>query len=171
MSRFLIPVFLLGASRLVSTAQNALPTVGYGYTLPTPIFAAPGQLVTLIVEGPNDGTAGPFAFAPGGADLPLSLGGISATYAQLISVPPSIPYTTESTSAPILQVDTFYTALAADSGDSGTKLLMVTLQIPFEALACSVPGCAPAGQPDPSRRTWWSTAPPAAYLEPAPGSM
>src|SRR2546422_907379 len=68
-------------------SQYILGLVGYGYTSPTPVIAAPGQLLTLVAAGgPGPCVSGPFSVrycpdrAPGGADLPTTFEGISVGY-------------------------------------------------------------------------------------------
>ena len=68
----------IAAAAAVLRGQN---TVGYGYTLPVPVYAAPGQLVTLLVQITDRSGVEPTS-APAGADLPATLSGFSVTYNQ-----------------------------------------------------------------------------------------
>src|SRR4030088_2704633 len=80
-------LFLALVSFCCCLAQSPPPVaVAASYTLPV-ITAAPGQLITLIVEGITDrgaelqfGDPLPPFIAPGGQDLPNSLAGITVSY-------------------------------------------------------------------------------------------
>jgi hypothetical protein len=106
--------------------------VGSGYTLPAPVVAAPGQLVTLIVQI-TDRTGVEPTNAPAGVDLPTALSGFSVTYQQ--GNPESVP---------ILQVLPFYTLSAPWDYQQGSPacfpgcsaLVALTVQIPFDAQSC-----------------------------------
>src|ERR1700692_4777973 len=86
---------LAGSSAVMG--QSGPPVIGYGYTFPAPLYAAPGQLLTLIVQG-LDSSMSQTVRAPGNANLPTTLAGISAPYSQ-----------STSRLAPILEVHPFLT--------------------------------------------------------------
>ena len=98
--------------------QDGPPIIGYGYTLPTPLSAAPGQLLTLIVKD-LDSSVTQIVRAPGNADLPTTLTGISAPYSQ-----------STSRLSPILEVHPFLTCGGPVSRISCSSLLAITIQIP-----------------------------------------
>src|SRR5262249_61091697 len=65
--------------------QTANTVVGAGYTLPTPITVAPGQVITLFVQGVGNNLTRPVQ-----ADrlpLPTTLAGISVSMPQVYSPP------------------------------------------------------------------------------------
>ena len=100
-------------------AQPPQPTiVGANYSATFPLPVAPGQLITLVVEGLPNPLPGP-ARAPSGS-LPISLAGISAVFRQ-----------GTDQAAPVLEVVPFSTCAIPLSSPCGT-LLAVTVQIPFE---------------------------------------
>src|SRR5579872_342287 len=65
-------------------------TIASSYSLSTGFSVAPGQLVTLIVAGLTSNVQSTVR-APAGADLPDSLNGIIAGYAQLGPTRPATP--------------------------------------------------------------------------------
>jgi hypothetical protein len=111
------------------SGQNSPILTGSSYTLPSPIYAAPGQLVTVIVAGVGYTFLNTTRAAPG-VDLPPSLAGVSLGFWQNISVP----------GIPILEVHPFWTCGGQEPYLCG-PLLAVTVQIPFEAqcVPCSLP--------------------------------
>jgi hypothetical protein len=120
---------------LIAPAGGALmgqSLVGSGYTLPAPVVAAPGQLVTLIVQITDRSGVEP-TNAPSGADLPTTLSGFSVNYQQGNPEP-----------VPILQVLPFYSQPAPWDFTQGspacyplcTALIALTVQIPFVAQSC-----------------------------------
>jgi len=129
--------FLLGfvlASGIGLMGQQGA-TIGYGYKLPVRVSAAPGQLLTIFVSGVSKDLK--IVRAPGGADLPISLGGISVGYFQL---------PTGSGDAPILEVHPFTTCNGpfhqVDCGGSAA----ITIQVPLNALPTCL-GCGPYNIP------------------------
>jgi uncharacterized protein (TIGR03437 family) len=112
--------------------------VGYGYTLPTPVYAAPGQLVTLIVQITDRSGVEP-TNAPASANLPTTLSGFSVGYFQGNPDP-----------VPILSVLPFYALPVPWDFRQGSPvcfpscaaLVALTVQIPFEAQSCPTLLCA-----------------------------
>ncbi|HXP84960.1 MAG TPA: hypothetical protein VN841_09580 [Bryobacteraceae bacterium] len=113
-------------------ASDKVGLMGSGYNSPIPFYVAPGQLVTLIAN--DSGTDGAICFkspfsgdscsvrAPGGADLPTTLAGVSFGFSGYLTTPPPVP---------ILKVSGFE---ARDNADlTNTVLAAITVQIPFEA--------------------------------------
>jgi hypothetical protein len=110
--------------------------VGSGYIRPTPVNAAPGQLVTLMVQiTDRSGVDG--VNAPAGADLPSTLSGFSVDYRQ-----------GDVWHAPILQVSPFF-GRAALCVPGCAVLAAITVQVPFEAQSC--PQCFPNGGDRPAQ--------------------
>jgi hypothetical protein len=117
-------------------SQDSLGLVGYGYAFPTPVYAAPGQLLTLMANVTGGGAgalcissafAAPFCSvrAPEGKDLPTVLAGISISWFG--SVPTSLL-------APILNVSTVSCSTHPD--ELGAALAAITIQIPLEVSDC-----------------------------------
>jgi uncharacterized protein (TIGR03437 family) len=102
--------------RTLAFAQPAI--VGANYSTISPLTVAPGQLITLIVQGLATSLPGP-ARAPSGS-LPISLAGISAVFRQ-----------GTDKAAPILEVLPFSTCSSALANSCAT-MVAVTVQIPFE---------------------------------------
>ena len=75
MSRFLCVLSLICFSSGVM-AQDGPIVMSSGYGYPTPIYLAPGQLVTLFVAGIPRSVIS--ARVPDHTDLPLSLSGVSS---------------------------------------------------------------------------------------------
>ena len=115
--------------------QNGPIPVGSGYTFPAPFYAAPGQLVTLIVAGIGNTFSNTTQASPG-ANLPTSLAGVSVGYFQGNLTGP----------LPILEVTPFWTC-GGNPYYCG-PLLAVTAQIPFEAQCtpCASNGGVSGGQ-------------------------
>ena len=137
--RFSLALFIAVGTGLAAQnlSQITVQVVGSSYVFPTPFPAAPGQLVTLIayVAG-NPGIQS--VRAPGGADLPTSLGGVSGIYGQLgLGFQDSI--------VPILEVRTFLSRLNPLTYPLAAGLAMITIQMPLEAQSFqSCAGCFPA---------------------------
>ena len=113
-------------------AQSPPPIpVGTSYT-PAAVIAAPGQLITLIVEGITNRP--PPTVATGGQDLPNSLAGIMVSY-----------FVFDGTPVPILQVLPYYGGCNASMFTICSQLGAVTIQVPFEAQCelCSNGGVPP----------------------------
>src|SRR5438045_2642879 len=76
----------------ISMGQSRQQVTAGTYTIPAPVNVAPGQLVTVIVHGLDDGMIKTVR-AVAGTDLPMSLAGVFAGYLQvtlpniLISLP------------------------------------------------------------------------------------
>ncbi|HZU24740.1 MAG TPA: hypothetical protein VFA04_04410 [Bryobacteraceae bacterium] len=101
-----------------AVAQNVV--TGAGYVDPVPINIAPGQVLTIFVQGVGSSLTGPVVAPPG--KLPITLGGISVTVEQ-----------GNDYSAPIMQVRPVSTC-----GNCGA-LTAITIQIPYEVR----PACLP----------------------------
>jgi hypothetical protein len=101
-------------------------TSGSSYFLPNNFSVAPGQLITLIVQGItlNSNSDTQIVRAPAGANLPTALGGLSVVYGQSGSWP-----------APILEVHPFWTCPEGEVLFRITcgSLVALTIQIPLEA--------------------------------------
>jgi hypothetical protein len=119
------------ASRLIAFAfatclmgQDAPPLIGSGYVLPTPISVAPGQLMTLVMQGVDTGNTA-VTRAPSGQDLRATLAGVSVNFNQGIN-----------RLAPILEVHQFCVSSLSSPWNWRAfciPLSAVTVQIPFEA--------------------------------------
>jgi uncharacterized protein (TIGR03437 family) len=111
---------LLIAFGMGLAGQTAPAIVGSGYALPSPVYVAPGQLVTLIAQGLGDGITQTVQ-APANANLPATLAGVSVSFWQGTTL-----------SAPILEVHPFFPCSAVYIFQCN-ELAGVTVQIPFEA--------------------------------------
>ena len=98
---------------------------GAGYGTPFPVAVAPGQLITLIVDGVNVGPAQ----AASGSALPTILNGVSATFGQLMDQP-----------VPILEVGSV-SSCPISGTTSCVALVAVTIQIPY-GIQTACPLCA-----------------------------
>jgi uncharacterized protein (TIGR03437 family) len=119
--------------------QSPVSVIGYRNTLPTPVPVAPGQLITLIVVN-TDPALTQLVRAPGGANLPTTLAGISIGYLQLVSVAPGLIHV----NLPIFEAYAFPTLADAIPLSLAFQLAAVTVQIPYEA-GCEL--CYTAGVP------------------------
>src|SRR5258708_4327401 len=75
---------LLGALAFVASVtvfSQTIAVVGGGYRSPTPISVAPGQVITVFVEGVGATLSQPVRAQ--GSPLPKNLAGISATLKQI----------------------------------------------------------------------------------------
>ncbi len=112
--------FLLTALGVDAVAQTVNPAIqGSSYNLPSPIYAAPGQLITLIVQGLGNGST-QIVDAPANANLPSVLAGVSVTFAQGTIF-----------QLPILEVHSVSTCNLYPLWCN--QLAAVSVQIPFEA--------------------------------------
>jgi len=125
-----LPFALILALGPVLVGQQ-VGVVGYGYVLPARVDAAPGQLLTLVVTGVSRDLKQTIR-APGGTDLPTSLGGISVGYWQSTPRP-----------APILEVRPFSTCSDPFLQATCSSLTGITIQVPLDAQSC--PQCPPYG--------------------------
>jgi uncharacterized protein (TIGR03437 family) len=121
-------IFLFGTTAFgqLAAPQPVIVNANYSATFPLPV--APGQLITLIVEGLANPLPGP-ARAPFGS-LPPTLAGISAVFRQGTDL-----------DAPVLEVLPFSTCSIPLPSPCGT-LVAVTVQIPFE-IQTVCPLCGP----------------------------
>lgn len=108
-------------------AQTANVVVSAGYSAPAPLVVAPGQIITLLVQGIGANLTG--MVSADHLPLPTTLGGISVQMQQTASVP--FP---QSAAVPLLAVDpTIRTCLGGSSfALCGGRLTAVTVQIPYE---------------------------------------
>jgi uncharacterized protein (TIGR03437 family) len=127
--RILGVLILFGTPALAQLAgpQPSIVAASYSATLPLPV--APGQLITLVVEGLASPIPGP-ARAPSGS-LPTSLAGISAIFRQ-----------NTNQAAPVLEVVPFSTCAIPLPSPCQTEVA-VTIQIPFDIQTV----CPLCGQP------------------------
>src|SRR5208337_3134990 len=117
--------FIVIAAAVAVSAPGQSPNpstiAGAGYLVPTPINAAPGQVITVFAAGVGSTLTKP-VFAPAG-NLPTSLAGISVTINQGKNIP-----------APILEVNPITTC------EGCGVMTAITIQIPYELKAfCSLP--------------------------------
>ena len=130
------PVFLLLLASAVSGFPQSAPVVtGAGYTLPAPVKVAPGQVLTIFVQGIGSGLTQPVR-APE-STLPTSLAGISVTLEQGSDRPVGIlDVRPVSTCAPLSAAGTgVFPQPVSNCG----RLTAVTVQIPFDIVTiCSV---------------------------------
>jgi len=111
-------IFLFGSSAFAQLVAPQPAIAGANYSAVFPLPVAPGQLITLIVDGLPTPTPGP-ARAPAGS-LPTSLAGISAIFRQ-----------GRDLAAPVLEVLPFSTCSIPLPSPCATQVA-VTIQIPFE---------------------------------------
>jgi len=119
--------FVLLAASCVSLMGQSVTgpiVMGAGYEYPTPLYLAPGQLVTLFVAAVPLGIG--FARAPGNSDLPTSLAGISSGMTDLVT--PGV----RALKVPILEVRRFRTCAAPTTPACFTPTGAVTVQVPYE---------------------------------------
>ncbi len=121
-------ILLFGTSAFTQLAAPQPLIVGANYSATLPLPVAPGQLITLIVEGLASPLPGP-AHAPSGS-LPTTLAGISAIFRQ-----------NTDQAAPVLEVLPFSTCSLPLPSPCRT-LAAVTLQIPF-GIQTVCPLCGP----------------------------
>ncbi len=112
-------IVLLTASLLCgASAQSTQPVaITAGYSRPTPVNVAPGQIITFFV--PGIGTGVKTRVAAAGLPLPTSLAGISAVLTQGTSIP-----------LPLVAVEPLTTCVNPTQAGCGSYLA-VTVQIPF----------------------------------------
>src|SRR5579864_349174 len=129
-------LFLLFASAIAIAAQSTAPqpVIGAaGYSSPVPLPVAPGQVITLFVQGVNTQLTAPVrATTP---TWPATLAGVSVTYTQGTPQP-----------APILEVRPISSCfgIPAPTGSTCGTILAVTVQLPFQMLTL----CPLCGRPD-----------------------
>lgn len=96
-----------------------------GYTYPAPHRLAPGQLVTLFVQGMERPIQS--ARVPTGADLPTTLSGFSVVIGQLL---PGVGLPIFQ--IPIQEVRTYINCTPSNTPTCFTPVGAVTIQVPFE---------------------------------------
>ncbi len=122
--------------------QSAAVVTGAGYTLPAPVNLAPGQVLTIYVQGIGSTLTQPVRAS--GTALPTSLAGISATLQQGSNRPLGIldvrPVST--CGSPSIAGAGLFPQTISNCG----RLTAVTLQIPFDIVticsACATPASA-----------------------------
>ena len=104
-----------------------------GYSFPVPLPVAPGQLITLFVQGVNTQLSAPVRAST--TPWPTTLAGVSLTYTQ-----------GSAERAPILEVKPISTCLGIPlpSGSTCGTILAVTAQLPFQMVTL----CPLCGRPD-----------------------
>ena len=129
MRRFLLACAAFGV--LPSFGQPVIGASGYSSQLPIPV--APGEVITLFVEGGNVQLTTPVRGS--GSPLPASLGGVSVIYRQGSDRPASM-----------LEVRPISSCLGPSQpgGTTCSTILAVTAQLPFEMLTL----CPLCGRPD-----------------------
>jgi uncharacterized protein (TIGR03437 family) len=128
--------FLVVCSVLVVFAQSTPrpPFIGsVGNSFPVPVSVAPGQLITLFVQGAD--TQLTTTVRPTDTPLPITLGGVSVTFHQSSDRP-----------AHIVEVRPVPTCagVPAPAGAACGTILAVTAQMPFDMLTI----CPVCGRPD-----------------------
>lgn len=110
---------------VASTQATAQAVIGSGYTIPLPVTAAPGQLVTLYIQGVGAGITSPIE----AQSLPISasLAGISVSMQQSVGTPGTLP-------VPVLGI--FPADACPDS--PCLPLIAINLQIPYEMIPNAV---------------------------------
>src|SRR5690348_17305362 len=122
----MLAVIIMTTCTLPMFAQGGASVVGGGYAPPAPLNVTPGQLITIFVSG--IGSAVTQRIAATSYPLPTRLGGISLSLTQFSE--PQKPR------VPLLAVFPFD---ACTNFTQCSKLLAITLQIPFE-LNPNIPG-------------------------------
>ena len=116
-------LLLAAISAGISAFAQSTPTPGYSYSLP--LAVAPGQVITLFVDGTLSAPV-----RASGTPLPPTLAGVSVTYHQ-----------GSDQVAPILEVRPISTCFGIPSGGGCGTILAVTAQLPFNMLTvCPVCG-------------------------------
>jgi len=115
----------------VGAFGQSISTVGAGYVSPAPLTVAPGQVVTLFVNGIGGLTQ---IFQAPGKRWPTTLGGVSVTLEQGANIP-----------VPIFEVRPVSTCSVPPVGSPNPcgTLVALTVQIPFEL----IPICPLCGRP------------------------
>lgn len=119
---------------LLAQATGQQPVIGgAGYSFPVPLSVAPGQLITLFVQGVNTQLASPVRAES--TPWPTTLAGVSVTYHQ-----------GSDQLAAMLEVRPISTCLGSlpPSGAACGTILAVTAQLPFQMLTL----CPLCGRPD-----------------------
>lgn len=127
MMKVIFALFLFPVTGTLAQTQPGV--VGSGYLLPDSVYAAPGQLTTLFVQGLSSYQPIKTAQAPPNANLPTTLGGFSLIYGQA-------PF---SALLPILQIQQVNSCLPNEWPYPCLEIAAVTVQIPFEAMFVPVP--------------------------------
>ncbi len=125
-----LPLLLITAALLAEGYSGAGDVVAAGYQLPVAVTAAPGQVLTILVQGIN---APPERVSAGMASWPATLAGISVTLTAETQTG------TRALAVPLNNVFPFSNCVTAPGGGSSScgTLTGVTLQAPFEMLGPS----------------------------------
>lgn len=126
--------FLLFSS--TAFAQTGNTVFGAGYSLPVPVNAAPGQILTLFVQGV--GANLPQRVSATNLPLPTVLAGISVRLTQI--------FAPQSVAVPLLVVRPIFTCLEGLADGTCSHYTAVTVQIPYEL----APNCQSSIQVCPS---------------------
>jgi hypothetical protein len=122
MTRHFWPLLLAAAFVPVTLAAQSNSVVSAGYTAPAPLYVAPGQVITLFVEGVGK-TLTQVVRAPDGL-WPASLADISVTLLQEAKIP-----------VPILEVRPIVACSPPLSFEIPCGAMMaITVQIPYQLL-------------------------------------
>jgi uncharacterized protein (TIGR03437 family) len=106
----------------VAIPQSANTVFGSGYSLPLPVFAAPGGITNLFVQGVGNSLAGPVTASS--LPLPDTLAGISVTIEGTVAGHALV--------APILAVRPISTCVNPPTLGACGRYTAITVQIPFE---------------------------------------
>jgi len=107
--------------------------VGSGYLLPNAVYAAPGQLTTLFVQGLTSYQPIQPTRAPSNANLPTTLAGFSLVFWQSSQ---------GGSLLPVLQIQQVYSCSPNEWPWPCIEIAAVTVQIPFEATTLTPALCA-----------------------------
>jgi len=126
---------------ICAIGQTAPFIVAAGYSFPTPLYVAPGQIITLYVAIEPSTTTDTLR-SPAGPSLATTLGGLSFVYGQTLN------YQT-----PILEIQPYNSCGAECFGAPANpwyNFIAVTIQIPYEAQSTLPPlpssqGAIPTG--------------------------
>jgi uncharacterized protein (TIGR03437 family) len=124
----------LSAIAIFAQSTTQSPVIGgAGYAFPVPLPVAPGQVITLFVQGANTTLTAPVRAT--NTPWPTTLAGVKVIYTQGSAEP-----------APILEVRPISTCLGIplSSGSLCGTILAVTAQLPFQMLTL----CPLCGRPD-----------------------
>jgi uncharacterized protein (TIGR03437 family) len=124
-------IWVVSGGCLYAQANNTV--FGAGYTATTPLSAAPGQIMNLLVEGVGNKLTQRVTAT--GTPLPTVLAGISVSLKQALG--------TRTLPVPILAVRPMSTCSSTTSSECGSYTA-ITIQVPYELVA-NQPGTAQVG--------------------------
>ena len=119
--RTVLAVALLSGSSVFAQVKSSI--VGAGYASPAPVALAPGQVVTVFVQGLGGGLTEELRAAR--APLPTTLGGISVLLEQTAGDPSPL-------AAPLFAVRPLESSCAGSFGTECGSLTAITIQVPFD---------------------------------------